>query len=99
MLRSGDADLKPESVQAADESAGLLVWAAAFKMVWTQVAVAGLGFQHAIGRGEHGGGDGAGCLVRAAAVAQAEVLGLEVCPLGAGRRPGALDQDLIISPY
>ena len=86
---AGEAELG----DLAREVMRLSLGGALVEVVGPEVLVDGAVAQHVPDGGQHGGGDGADRLLRAAALAQALELRPEIAILFATSSPGALDED------
>src|SRR5215210_271329 len=85
-------DRVAEGGEMPDEARRPVALGPAVEVVGAEILEEGAVWEHVVGGGQDGGGDGADRLFRAAAGAQALELGLEVAALLARRRPGALHE-------
>src|SRR2546422_2926300 len=86
---SGRAHLdgKAEIVKARDQALGELGLVAPIEVVGTEVTVVDVVFEHVVGGGQHGGGDGEDGLLGASPALDPQELGSEVGVLFPGCRP------------
>lgn len=86
-------DIEAEVLQTVDEALDVPSPGALVEVIGAEILVAGSVLEHVIDGGEQRGSDRANGFFGSAAGAQAMILRLKVAAFGAGRCPGALDQD------
>src|SRR5260370_23443983 len=87
----GDLDGESKALETVDEAQNVLAFGALVEVVCAEVLIEGAVFEHVVGGGEDGSGDGDDGLLGATPGAQAQELSLEVTSVFACGRPGALD--------
>src|SRR3989442_15686626 len=85
-------DGKAEIVKARDQALGELGLVAAIEVAGTEVTVVDVVFEHVVGGGQHGGGDGEDGLLGASPALDSQELSPEVGVLFPGGRPRGLHE-------